>query len=234
MAAIVNALDNYSPTQFGENGHVEYGWSNNIQEKILQFSFQVTRTNEDGVARLSVVLHDLLSNLKHKAETGTLPEKEVARGHLSILYRMIGQTRDIVDGKGECSLSYMMVHTWNKFYPSLAQFALRCFVTLDNKEVHQYGSWKDLKYFCEYCKSQGDSITSPLIKFAVSLINEQIKRDYASLVSNSNDISLAAKWAPREKSSFGWLYDALAVDYFSNFLTTLKHNKRPSNEIFTE
>lgn len=226
MAAIVNALDNYTPTQFGENGHVEYGWSNSIQEKILQFSFQVTRTNEAGVARLYLVLHDLLTNLKHKAETGTLPEKELAKGHLSILYRMIGQTRDIVDGKGECSLSYMMVHTWNKFYPSLAQFALRCFVTLDNKEVHQYGSWKDLKYFCEYCKSLGDSITSPLIKFAVSLINEQIKRDYASLVSNSNDISLAAKWAPREKSSFGWLYEALAVDYFSDFLTTANTDER--------
>ena len=137
MAALVNALDNYTPTQFGENGHVEYGWSNSIQEKILQFSFQVTRTDEDGLAKLSRVLHDLLSNLKHNADNGTLPEKEVAKGYISILYRMIGQTRDIVDGKGEYTLSYMMVHTWNKFYPELAQFALRCFVTLNDKEVHQ-------------------------------------------------------------------------------------------------
>ena len=137
MAALVNALDNYTPTQFGENGHVEYGWSNSIQEKILQFSFQVTRTDEAGLAKLSRVLHDLLSNLKHNADNGTLPEKEVAKGYISILYRMIGQTRDIVDGKGEYTLSYMMVHTWNKFYPELAQFALRCFVTLNDKEVHQ-------------------------------------------------------------------------------------------------
>jgi hypothetical protein len=222
MAALVNALDNYTPTQFGENGHVEYGWSNSIQEKILQFSFQVTRTNEVGVSRLSAVLHDLLSNLKHKSDNGTLPEKEVAKGYLSILYKIIGQTRDIVDGKGEYTLSYMMVHTWNKFYPELAQFALRCFVTLDKKDVHQYGSWKDLKYFCEYSKSQGDNIDSSLINFAVSLINEQIKSDYASFISNSDDISLAAKWAPREKSSFGWLYEALAVNYFSYFLTTAK------------
>ena len=55
MAALVNALDNYTPTQFGENGHAEYGWSNSIQEKILQFSFQVTRTNEAGVERLQKV-----------------------------------------------------------------------------------------------------------------------------------------------------------------------------------
>lgn len=222
MAAIVNALDNYTPTRFGENGHVEYGWSNSIQEKILQFSFQVTRTNEAGVSRLSAVLHDLLSNLKHKTNNGTLPEKEVAKGYLSILYKMIGQTRDIVDGKGEYTLSYMMVHTWNKFYPELAQFALRCFVTLDKKDLHQYGSWKDLKYFCEYCKSQGDNIDSSLIHFALSLINQQIKSDYANFVSNSHDISLAAKWAPREKSSFGWLYEALAVNYFSYFLETAR------------
>lgn len=222
MAALVNALDNYTPTQFGENGHVEYGWSNSIQEKILQFSFQVTRTNELGVSRLFSVLHDLLSNLKHKVESGTLPEKEVAKGYLSVLYRMIGHTRDIVDGKGEYTLSYMMVHTWYKFYPELAKFALRCFVTLDKKDVHQYGSWKDLKYFCEYCKSQGDSVNSPLINFSVSLINSQIKNDHLSFLANSDDISLASKWAPREKSSFGWLYESLATDYFYDILETAK------------
>jgi hypothetical protein len=220
MATLINTIDNYTPTQIGEKGHVEYGWSNSIQEKILQFSFQVTRTNEDGISRLSVVLNDLLTSLKYKVDNGSLPEKEVAKGYFSVLYRMIGHTRDIVDGKGEYTLSYMMVYTWNKFYPQLAQFALRCFVTLDNKEVHQYGSWKDLKYFCEYCKEKGDNVNSPLIQFAVSLINEQIKKDYTNLVSNTNDISLAAKWAPREKSTFGWLYNALASNYFSDFLET--------------
>ena len=226
MAALVNALDNYTPTQFGENGHVEYGWTNSIQEKIVQFSFQVTRTNEVGVSRLFSVLHDLLTNLKHKADTGTLPEKEVAKGYLSVLYRMVGHTRDIVDGKGEYSLSYMMVHTWYEFYPELAKFVLRCFVTLDKKDVHQYGSWKDLKYFCEYCKSKGDNVDSPLILFAVSLINEQIKKDYANLISNTNDISLAAKWVPREKSSFGWLYESLSTDYFHDILETAKTDEQ--------
>ena len=66
MTALVNALDNYThnqigDNQIGENGHVEYGWSNNIQEKILQFSFQLTRTNEAGVSRLSIILNDLLT-----------------------------------------------------------------------------------------------------------------------------------------------------------------------------
>lgn len=231
MAALVNTLDNYTPTQIGENGHVEYGYSNNIQEQILQFSFQVTRTNETGVSRLSVILHNLLAQLKDAADTGTLFEKEIAKGYLSVLYRMIGHTRDIVDGKGEYTLSYMMVHTWHQFYPELANFALKCFVTLDKKDVHQYGSWKDLKYFCQYCKSQGDSVDSPLINFSVRLMNNQIRNDHFRLTSNSDDISLAAKWAPREKSSFGWLYEPLATDYFNDFLVTAKTDEQKRKAI---
>jgi hypothetical protein len=231
MSALLNALDNYTSKQLGENGHMEYTWSNNIQEKIVQFSFQVTRTNDTGIANLSNILHELLTTLNNKVETGSLPEKEVAKGYLSILYRMIGHTRDVVDGKGECTLSYMMIHTWNKFYPSLAQFALNCFVTNENKESHQYGSWKDLKYFCKYCKNQGDNLESPLIKFSIILINKQIRMDYDNLLSNSNNISLAAKWVPREKSSFGWLYEALATDYFSVFLSTAYTDDRVKKAI---
>ena len=33
MAALVGALDNLTPSQIGENCHLEYGWSNKIQEK---------------------------------------------------------------------------------------------------------------------------------------------------------------------------------------------------------
>ena len=221
MAALINALDNYTSYQIGEKGHVEYGWSNNIQEKILQLSFQITRTDEAGVRRLSNILRDLLVNLKHKIDTSLLLcEKEVAKGYLSVLYRMIGHTRDIIDGKGEYTLTYMMIYTWYEFFPQLATFALRCLVDLGDIKVHQYGSWKDIKYFCEYCKSQGTTIEHPLIQFAIKITNEQIQRDYANHISNENNISLAAKWIPREKSSFGWLYKELSTNYFDYFLTT--------------
>jgi len=226
MAALINTLDNYTPTQFGENGHAEYGWSNSVQEQILQLSFQITRTNDNGVKRLSNVLHKLLSTLKMKMETGSLVEKEIAKGHLSILYRMIGHTRDIIDGKGEYTLSYMMVYTWDKFYPELAEFALRCFFTLDVQNQfgqgngeHQYGSWKDFKYFCQYCRDQGESVDSHLIRYAIGLMDSQITFDASNLACGPNyRVSLAAKWCPREKSSFGWLYEALATKYFNDYL----------------
>jgi len=218
MAALVHALDNYTPSQIGENGHVEYGWSNSIQEQIVQFSFQLTRTT--NLLPLETQLISMLNTLSHQVKNGTLPEKEVARGHLSILYKMIGHTRDIVDGKGEYTLTYMMIYVWNLYYPELSTFALKCMVDLGDKNIHQYGSWKDIKYFCKYCKDKSANGSQNLINYAIDLTNEQIRKDYANLVSNSNDISLAAKWIPREKSSFGWLFESLATNYFSHFLST--------------
>ena len=223
MAALVNALDNYTPQQIGENGHVEYGWSNSIQEKIVQFSFQVTRTNESGLVGLSYLLSGMLTTLKHQLASGSLPEKEVAKGFLTILYKIIGQTRDIIDGKGECALSYMMLHTWFPFFPQLALFALKCLVDLDNKAVHQYGSWKDLKYFCAYCKKQGEGMDYPMIQEAIRLTNEQLRKDSNSPLS---DMTLVAKWVPREKSSFGWLYQELATDYFKEYMVTADNEQR--------
>jgi hypothetical protein len=238
MTATILALDNHTPKQVGKNGHVEYGWSNSIQERILQFSFQLTRTNETVLQSLSIVLRDLLTFLKSKVVAKTIltpfsiAERQLARGHLSILYRMIGHTRDIISGKGECTLTYMMIYTWYDFFPELAQFALLCLVDLGDKKVHQYGSWKDIKYFCEYCKNQeATDLYHPLIAYAIQIMNSQLKRDDftltnvdtrddISLDANVYDISLVAKWIPREKSSFGWLYEAFATNYFYNYVVT--------------
>ncbi len=217
MAALINALDNYTPKQVGENGHVEYGWSNDIRERILQFNFQLVRTSD--TSGLKTVLTDILSVLKYNATSNSIMERELARGYLSLLYKMIGHTRDIIDGKGEYNLTYMMIYTWYDFYPELAKFALKCLVDLCDRNIHQYGSWKDIKYFCDYVKSQC-SIIHPLIDYAVKLVNNQISKDYEKMLINSNEVSLVAKWAPREKTHFGWLYQQLATDYFAHFLTT--------------
>ena len=223
MASLINALDNSTPEQYGENGHIEYTWTNSIQEKILQFSFQVTRTKDNGVA-LQVVLRDLLVRLSHSLLNASLPERELVKGYLSLLYRIIGQTRDIIDGKGEYTLTYMMIYTWYEFYPVLSKFALKCLVDLGDKKIHQYGSWKDLKYFCEYVKIRGGSVEHPLVQYSIQLLNQQLAKDSIAPVS---ELTLVAKWVPREKSRFDWLYEALACDYFSEFMeTTSKHEQR--------
>jgi len=221
MSSIINALDNYTPMQVGEKGHSEYGWSNNIKELILQFSFQLTRTSTDGISKLRLQLTNILGCLTNTIKTGSIPDKQLATGYLSVLYRIIGQTRDIVDGKGEYTLTYMMICEWYVFYPELAKFALKCLVDLGDKSIHQYGSWKDIKYFCQYFKNTSSDNEHPLIKYAIELTNTQLKIDYESLLAGTDNITLVSKWIPREKSSVGWLYNQLAISFFS-YIDTAK------------
>ena len=232
MSALVNALDNYTPQQIGENGHAEFSWSNNIQEKILQFFFQVTRTDDKGVARLQSVLTELLTNLSFKIANSELVERELAKKHLTTLYKMIGHTRDIIDGKGEYTLSYMMIVTWYNFFPGLALFALTCLVDLGDKSIHQYGSWKDIKYFCRYCKKVGLEMDHPLIIDSIHLMNDQIRRDEEALhAGNFAELTLVAEWAPREGSSFGFLYTPLATNYFNQYIDSAKNEQSKAKAI---
>ena len=217
MSALIQSLDNMTPIQTGENGHAEYGWSNSIQEQILQFSFQLTRTDAGGVAILKSILGGILFQLKRNHESN--PNNEVALNYLILLYKIIGQTRDQIDGKGECQLTYMMIHTWYEHYPELAFHALKCLVDLGEEGVHQYGSWKDIKYFCHYCLEQEDvTVDHPLIQTAIGIINNQLRLDASTPPEKS--ISLVAKWVPREKSNKfgGKLYAALAAHYFVRYI----------------
>ena len=219
MSALIQDLDNnITPLQTGENGHAEYGWSNSVQEQILQFSFQLTRTDAGGLAILKSILKGILSQLKRTFDSDTT--NEVVLNYLIMLYKIIGQTRDIIDGKGECLLTYMMIHTWYKYYPELAFHALYCLVKPGEEGIHQYGSWKDIKYFCHYCLEQEEDITveHPLIQTAIGIINTQIQEDASTPLDKS--ISLAAKWVPREKSNKfgGKLYTALAGHYFVRYI----------------
>jgi len=231
MSSLVSALDNYTPKQMGENGHAEYTWSNNIREKILQFSFQLTRTNDRGISMLASTLKEMLSFLKgqHSDKTLKSSDETLVKEYLILLYKMIASTRDIIDGKGECTLTYMMIHVWYDFYPELAFYAVKCLVDFgDSGKTHQYGSWKDIKYFCNYCYKQNCRVEHPLIQYSINLINTQIKKDYDNI--NTDEISLAGKWAPREKSSrFGWMYQPLACQYFSKYIqTACESNKKES------
>jgi hypothetical protein len=116
----------------------------------------------------------------------------------------------------------MMIYTWFQFFPELAHYAVKCLVDFgDDGKTHQYGSWKDIKYFCSYCHKQGCPLDHPLIQYAINIVNTQIISDYANLISNSDEISLAGKWVPREKSGrFGWMYEALACNYFPRYIET--------------
>jgi Mg-chelatase subunit ChlD len=207
MSLLVSALDNFTPTQLGENGSSEYGWSNSVRERILQLSFQLTRTRDaNTINKLAIQTDKVLKDLK----SFYICREEYVE-YMSIMFRMIGQTRDIIDGKGEYELSYMLLEVWYNNYPELAKFAFKLFVIFGDGTQHPYGSWKDVKYLYKKNKS------SPLVEYGCQLLLDQLKED---LVSDKP--SLAAKWVPREKSQFGDLFTTLALTYFNHYVITAK------------
>ena len=212
MSALISGLDNYTPKQLGENAHIEYGWSNNYKEQIVQFQFQLTRTAKQNMDLLKHKFNMLITNIKGEYNNDKMTKATYVE-FIVILYKIIASTRDIVAGKGEYSLAYMLLLVWHKHFPKLAKKMLTCFVELNDGTEHPYGSWKDIKYFAELCRE--DDYYHPLIHDCIQIINQRLKKDDKL---QAEEMSLAAKWTPREKSHFGWMYDMLAVDYFSQYI----------------
>lgn len=232
MSAVVSALDSFTPTvpfRIGENGHSELDWSNDLQEKIAQFDFQCVRTDAAGISNLATVLDGILSRLSAMPASPNVSKRNEL---LVTLFKIIGKTRDIEGGKGEYALSYMMTWTWHKYFPVLATTALQLFV-VDPKQIDEtndsqepYGSWKDMKYFCKYVLDNGGTMAHPLIEYCLKQINKTLKQDsetYNKAQDGSKPLSLVAKWIPRQDSNkFGFLYDALATNYYPEFISSAK------------
>jgi hypothetical protein len=66
-----------------------------------------------------------------------------------------------------------------------------------------------------------------LTSYGIQLVNNQLRIDSFE----SNNLSLAAKWVPREKSQFSGLFTELATDYFSHYLSTAKTDNTKSKAI---
>lgn len=216
---------------YGENGHAAHSTapSSLVRDRIVQFNFQLVRTTTTKqMLQLELTLTSILETLYklYVLPLPTPPTDLVTKIHkntmdnIFTLYKLIGHTRDIIDGKGEYTLTYMMIYVWNKFWPELAQQALHFCVhssPTSSNSLHPYGSWKDIKYFCNYLKHKGHDIRkSALISYAINLLNAQLYADHKAIHgSGPVSVSMAAKWAPREKSArFGWLFSELARAFY--------------------
>jgi len=235
MASLIAAIDIEESKFLGENGHLLYNsFVGSIESRIVGFSFQVVRTND--MSMLSEELKSLLADIRSGLARVDLDpsQKQSLVESLTMLYCLLGQTRDIISGKGECALTYMMIYEWYAFYPEFALFALETLVLpplLDSSSTassgsnrdtkfHPYGSWKDMKYFGEYCFERGCGNNHPLIRHLVSLTNRAL-RDDVRLAESGSSITLLAKWIPRQSSpskAFARLSKLLAYDYFAHYL----------------
>lgn len=135
------------------------------------------------------------------------------------LYQVIRETRETLL---ERDLTYIQLYAWHEIHPIWASTALaEC--------VYNYGCWKDIKYFCDYCKTRSSRRDHPFILYAICLLDSRLKQDWAAYQTNNlTEVSYAAKWTPREKSKYGWIYIVLSVGYFGYLsdTVTLKQKER--------
>ena len=175
FSPLMDAIDKMNVCMnIGENGHYEYNWSDYIQEKILQFYYQLIRTKNKND------LENTYKELILELFTSTKISSDEKLNYLDVLYKLIANTRDIHEGKGEYELTYMMLLVWATIYydfaelhkykdlfNELAKRALDQLVqeqvsycqydktgfTFSNYKSPPIGSFKDIKYFLNFWRN---------------------------------------------------------------------------------
>jgi len=214
--------------QFGENHAIEYVRANNeLEELIKQFKVQLVRTaNLNNLKEHYEKILKLIFFVEND-KTHTLKIE-----YVKVIFELIGYTRDIIAGKGEYKLAYMLISDLYNFsnkysdkvdkvdkykIENLCKEAIKMLVFGE----HPYGSYKDLKYFCNfhlttsYERNNYNNLSKKdiLIEEVVNIICERLKED-----ETSPNNSLLAKWIPREKSKkFGWMTPIIAKKYYSEW-----------------
>jgi hypothetical protein len=206
-----------------------------FKEQICYFYFHLSRKDAD--IPIIGLQNEFVQVLKIIKKTARVDDSYLV--YLDLFYRMVGQTRDILKGKGEHLLSYMLLVGFYEVYPVLAIYVLHRFVQpitslcVENPHGNEstpyhscFGSWRDMKYLCEYIATTCDyGEDHPLIDEAISMMNNQLKRDFVHFTSGSKTIiSFVAKWIPRENKKFHWIFNRLALDWCQRFMPYILSN----------
>ena len=147
--------------------------------------------------------------------------------------------------------AYMLISVLYKFAQSsdysdkykhqilaMTKSLLYSLIRLDNAQ-HPYGSWKDMKYLCNYIMpnvTERYVFFSPsnyikreneLFNYIIIMMVDQLRSD----VSSDNP-SLLAKWVPREKSKkFGWITAILATEYYKDWMPNPSSDRTTDKQI---
>jgi hypothetical protein len=224
MSGFIQQMSIGSNMSIGENGHAQYGRNvenSAFMEQMTNLFFQLVRTKDEK--RLENVRSEfrvILESAKKEYElTGNVE-------NLERVFVLIGQTRDIVKGKGEYLLTYVMLDELAKVYPELTERMVQRFVDYDGE--HPLGSWKDVKYFASFVNSETKRTRdySKGMKFRLaSLFTNQLKNDVENM-RNKKSVSLAAKWLPSEKSKESWLFKEVAEQYSGMIPLTIQGRRQ--------
>jgi hypothetical protein len=183
MQSFIQAITKGLMTTTTTNGADSYTAAG-VQNYLLALSFKLVRGLED--ASLHKMMQDCLM-----FEVGTVTSKTQVSS-LADLVVMAFQTRDVRGGKGERDLFYKMF-LWlykNIYGPTILE-------TL--QFVPYYGSYKDIRELYSAASEKKDTTFQPLLDALTDLMAKQLLADSATPADKS--ISLAGKWAPREKGA---------------------------------
>ena len=175
-----------------------------IKERMVYLFYELChKSSHEDYYRLSMELGELLIFIKKNIQDE--PTKRIQYyEYLLYLFKMIVQTRDIYEGKGERDVTYMLIYTWYKHYPVLTVNVLPF--------VIQYGCWRDICGICNYIFELLGDDSHPLIETCIEIMIRQLEKD-ENCTGTGTGISLAAKWVPREKRQTQWLYDMFVLKW---------------------
>lgn len=215
MSTFVQMLDKIassSPALRGENDTLEYS-ADQVGDYLVAFFFALVRDLPD----------DRLLSLYHQCVDTARLQPRVSTGVLADLFVLAFQTRDCRGGKGERALFHKLFLRLYSDFPSTTLRALPL--------IAHYGSYKDyVKLLAmldeKHTETEGEAANAEsfpeLQKAIIALLAQQLQQDSAALrkheenageekkeeesktdsASPSLSLSLCAKYAPREGSSF--------------------------------
>ena len=149
--------------------------------------------------------------------------EDIINNNIDYALPLIAYTRDIYFGKGYYYTAYVMLEVLlEKGHKEMFDKVFERFLNINGE--HPYGSYKDIKYFCEYIKRESNlsihskrDIYHHIIR---KFIQPQLIQD---LDSKTQTPSLLAKWLPREKGKFGWLVKEIAWCCYNEGYDLMSH-----------
>jgi hypothetical protein len=141
-----------------------------FQYELVYLYFHSFHKSDTIISSLSKRLDNALFLLKKQLRNKRAYPISII--YLKYYYKLLIHTRDIIDGKGEHSIVYSWINIWYKHFPSLVIYFL--YSLSYNGVIDHLGSWRDMKYLCEYVKNQSPKKREdhPLIDHCVCLINK--------------------------------------------------------------
>jgi hypothetical protein len=194
----MNAMNLGPKTTVGEKGSDSFTRAGVEDDRVAFFTKLVRGLNEK-------TRQDFITSIA-KRGARMLQEGRNTEGYkyLVDLFVMMFETRDINEGKGERDLFYGMLCDMFIFFPEEVLSMLRMV-------PDTFGSWLDFNKIWMSCHS--DPKYTRLVSEIERMYCEQLMQD-DQLPPGNTKVSLAGKWAPREKSASKEMARSMALHLF--------------------